>query len=63
MMFKTFSRLLGDDARIFHRYAWMAVVLGLSPYSATAANASAITSPACRSDGSRHRTPHASIMS
>ncbi len=29
MMFKTFSRLLGDDARIFHRYAWMAVVLGL----------------------------------
>ncbi|VFT05703.1 ABC transporter permease/ATP-binding protein [Pseudomonas aeruginosa] len=29
MMYKTFSRLLGDDAPIFHRYAWMAVVLGL----------------------------------
>ncbi|MGN3332648.1 ABC transporter ATP-binding protein [Pseudomonas aeruginosa] len=28
-MYKTFSRLLGDDAPIFHRYAWMAVVLGL----------------------------------
>ncbi|MCO3229608.1 ABC transporter ATP-binding protein [Pseudomonas aeruginosa] len=28
-MYKTFARLLGDDAPIFHRYAWMAVVLGL----------------------------------